>query len=350
VEEMGVDGFRFDLASIFERNNNGALDTINPPIIEEIGMDPVLSQVRLIAEPWDITAYQLGCGFPGEGWSQWNDRYRDDIRRFLRGDEGMVSALITRLYGSNDIFPDVFPNNCRPYQSINFITAHDGFCLYDLVAYNDKHNEANGYNNTDGTNANYSWNCGAEGDEGVTNEVIQMRKQQARNFAAVLMLSNGIPMLKMGDEFLHTQLGNNNPFNQDNKINWLNWSRLKENDDVFQFFKKVIEFRRTHPSISSQNYWDADVRWFGTGPEVDYSAYSRSLAFYLSGEASDCADIYVMINAWWEPLEFTVQVGQPDEWQIAICTANGLVEDGLTYTLTGRSILVLEKKNQTGQQ
>ena len=183
--------------------------------------------VRLIAEAWDPASYELGRSFPGQTWSQWNGRFRDDVRGFVKSDPGKVGDLMTRLYGSSDLFPDDLDNAYHPAQSINYVTSHDGFCLYDLVAYNDKHNLANGQNNTDGTDNNLSWNCGWEGDENVPAEVMRLRKQQIKNFFTILMVSNGTPMFCAGDEFMNTQRGNNNPWNQDNETTWLDWDLLK---------------------------------------------------------------------------------------------------------------------------
>ena len=179
-----------------------------------------LYRVALIAEPWDTGAYQLGRGFPGT-WLQWNARFRDDIRRYVKGDPGMVPQLMQRIYGSDDLFPDGRPHAYHPYQSVNYIDSHDGFTLYDLVSYNQKHNWKNGQNNQDGMHENYSWNCGYEGDEGAPAAVLELRRKQVKNFCCLLLLSNGIPMFRAGDEFLNTQIGNNNPYNQDNEISWL---------------------------------------------------------------------------------------------------------------------------------
>ena len=180
----------------------------------------------MVAEAWDMGAYLLGRSFPGIMWRQWNGRYRDDVRGFVKGDDGLVPALMTRVYGSADLFPDGPGDVYRPYQSINFITAHDGFCLYDLVSYNERHNEANGHGGTDGASDNRSWNCGWEGDDGVPDEVRALRLRQMKNFFALMMLSNGVPMIVAGDEFANTQRGNNNPYNQDNETTWLDWDRL----------------------------------------------------------------------------------------------------------------------------
>ncbi len=351
VQEMQVDGFRFDLASIFTRNDDGFVNLNNPPLLEEISMDPVLSKVRLIAEPWDMASYQLGHKFPGAGWGQWNGEFRDDVKKFVKGDNGMVARLMTRLYGSDDLFPDKLPHSCHPFQSVNFITAHDGFSLYDLVAYNSKHNIANGHNNTDGSDTNYSWNCGMEGDENVPADVMKLRIKQAKNFAAILMLSNGVPMFRMGDEFLATQKGNNNAYNQDNETSWLNWELLKLNEDVFQFFRKMIQFRKDHSSLHRHTFWKQDVTWFGVGKDADLSYTSHTIAYHLKGQDYNCADIYVMINAWWNPLEFSIQVATAGTWIIVADTSidtsktdnTGKVVTSLKYQVAERSIVILKK-------
>lgn len=352
--EMGVDGFRFDLASIFTRDDNGNINTHCPALIEEITMDPILSKTRLIAEPWDIASYQLGATFPGRGWSQWNDKYRDDIRKFVKGDGNMVAKLMARMYGSDDLFPHQLPYSCHPFQSINFITAHDGFSLYDLLAYNHKRNHLNGHDNEDGTDENNSWNCGYEGAEDVPVAVELLRIQQAKNFITLLMLSNGIPMITMGDEFLVTHHGNNNPYNQDNDINWLNWDRKKDNEEIFRFFKDIIQFRKSHPSIGRRTYWDKDLTWYGAKGRPDISEHSHSLAYYLDGSRLGDSDLYVMINAWWEPLEFIVQEGKPSQWRKIVNTAaesphdiDLKSENLITSHIFGvepRSIVVLERK------
>ena len=201
--------------------------------------------------------------------------------------------------GSDDLFPDKLYQTYRPHQSINFVTAHDGFCLYDLVAYDHKHNDANGHDNTDGSNDNLSWNCGAEGDAfGVPGAVLALRRQQAKNFCALMMLANGIPMIVAGDEFLNTQQGNNNPYNQDNEITWLDWSRLDANRDIFRFFKLMIAFRKAH-GIGRATFWRDDVSWAGTDGPVDLSRHSRCVAYALRGAAARDGDLYVMINGHW---------------------------------------------------
>ena len=318
---MHVDGFRFDLASVFSRNTDGSLNWGHAPIFSEIAADPVLGQLRLIAEPWDTGAYQLGRGFPGITWLQWNGRFRDDVRRFVKGDPGMVPDLMRRIYGSDDFFPDSRADAYHAYQSVNYVTSHDGFTLYDLVAYNQKRNWANGNNNQDGMDDNYSWNCGHEGDEGAPAEVLALRRKQVKNFFCLLMLSNGTPMFRAGDEFLNTQFGNNNPYNQDNTTGWLDWSQLQTNQDIFRFFKNMISFRKSHPALGRSRFWREDVAWYGTGPRADLSYDSRSLAFCLHGASQNDDDIYVMINAYWEELEFHIQEGTSQEWTRIVDTA-----------------------------
>jgi isoamylase len=352
-KEMHVDGFRFDLASVFSRNTDGSLNWGHAPIFSEIAADPELGKLQLIAEPWDTGAYQLGRGFPGITWLQWNGRFRDDIRRFVKGDAGMISDLMRRIYGSDDLFPDSRADAYHAYQSVNYVTSHDGFTLYDLVTYNQKRNWANGTNNQDGTDDNYSWNCGHEGDEAVPQDVLALRRKQIKNFCCLLMLSNGVPMFRAGDEFLNTQFGNNNPYNQDNATGWLDWSQLQANQDIFRFFKNMISFRKSHPAIGRSRFWREDVAWYGTGERVDLSYDSRSLAFCLHGASQGDADIYVMINAYWEGLEFQVQEGTASEWTRIVDTAllspSDFSEGGdplktASYKVAARSVVVLLRK------
>ena len=348
--EMHIDGFRFDLASVFSRNGDGSLNWGHAPIFAEIAGDPELAKLRLIAEPWDTGAYQLGRGFPGITWLQWNGRFRDDLRRFVKGDSGMVPDLMRRLYGSDDLFPDDRLDAYHAYQSVNFVTSHDGFTMYDLVSYDTKHNWPNGNNNQDGMDANYSWNCGYEGDQGAPADVLALRRKQVRNFFCLLMLSNGIPMFRAGDEFLNTQFGNNNPYNQDNETGWLDWSQLRANRDVFRFFKNMISFRKRHPSLSRSRFWREDVAWYGTAEKTDLSRESHSLAFCLHGDSQGDDDIYVLINAYWEHLEFQVQEGTAQEWKRIVDTALESPEDfseggqplqAANYSVAPRSVVVL---------
>ena len=312
--EMHIDGFRFDLASVFSRNADGSLNWGDAPIFTQIAADPELGRLALIAEPWDVGCYQLGRGFPGTTWLQWNARYRDDVRRLVRGDAGMVADLMRRIYGSDDLFPDSREHSYHAFQTVNYIDCHDGFTLYDLVSYNHKRNWRNGHANRDGMDANYSWNCGHEGDKGAPAEVLGLRRKQVKNFCCLLLLSNGIPMFRAGDEFLNTQFGNNNPYNQDNETSWLDWSQLEANQDIFRFFKLMIAFRKAHPSLCRSRFWREDISWYGVEAMVDLSADSRSLAFCLHGASQADDDIYVMINAYWEALRFRIQEGEPRNW------------------------------------
>lgn len=351
VKEMHVDGFRFDLASILSRNSDGSINTDDPPIFSEIASDPDLANIRLIAEPWDAGGgYLLGVNklqqaFPGITWLQWNDQFRMDVQRFVKSDSDHIGRLMSRLYGSNDLFPDAPFFAYHPYQSINYINSHDGFSLYDQVAYNNK------INPFDGPSPTLSWNCGWEGDAGVPAEVMDLRRRQAKNFAALLFLSNGTPMFRAGDEFLQTQNGHNNPYNID-ELNWLDWDRLQSNADYYRFFKGVIAFRKAHPSLCRSRFWREDITWHGTSAQPDLTYDSRSLAFYLRGASAGDSDLYVMINAWWEPLNFDIQ--QPGPWKRVVDTSlaspNDIVETGqevplsdAAYRVGPRSVVILLK-------
>jgi isoamylase len=350
VTEMHVDGFRFDLASVFTRNDDGSLNLKDPPILSEINADPAFAGIRLIAEAWDVSTDELGRSFPGFFWLQWNGQFRDDVRSFVKGDEGKVGALMTRIYGSDDLFPDTLSNVYHPYQSVNYVTSHDGFCLYDLVAYNQKHNEANGNNNTDGTDDNLSWNCGWEGDVGAPPEVLELRQRQIKNFCSILFLSNGSPMFCAGDEFMRTQGGNNNPYNQDNETTWVDWDLLNKNQGVYRFFQRMIAFRKSHPSLGRSRFWREDVRWYGTGGATDLTPESHTLAFCLHGASQNDQDIYVMINAYWQDLTFTIQEGDPSDWKRVVDTSLPFPNDfsdapapipSLAYPVKARSVVVL---------
>src|SRR6202451_4568547 len=348
-QEMHIDGFRFDLASVFSRNADGSLNWGDAPIFSEIAAAPELSRLRLIAEPWDTGAYQLGRGFPGFTWLQWNGRFRDDIRRFVKGDPGMVPDVMRRIYGSDDLFPDNRADAYHAFQSVNYVTSHDGFTLYDLVSYDHKRNWQNGNNNQDGTDANYSWNCGQEGDEALSPAVRALRRKQVKNLCCLLFLSNGTPMFRAGDEFLNTPFSNTNPNNQDNDIGWLGWSQLQSNKDIFQFFRKMIAFRKNHSSLSRSRFWREDVTWYGVGAAVDLSYDSHSLAFCLHGASHGDDDLYVMINAYWEELDFGVQEGSAQEWKRIVDTAlpspddfsgDGIPLEQTKYLVAPRSIVV----------
>jgi len=346
---QGVDGFRFDLASILARDADGGIDPRSaPPLITEIGALAAQLDVKVVAEAWDMGAYLLGRSFPGIMWRQWNGRFRDDVRGFVRGDDGLVPALMSRVYGSCDLFPDGPGDVYRPYQSINFITAHDGFCLNDLVSYNERHNEANGHDGTDGSSDNRSWNGGWEGDDGVPDDIRALRLRQMKNFFALIMLSNGVPMIVAGDEFANTQHGNNNPYNQDNETTWLDWDRLTTHRELFDFAKGMIALRKSRRGIGRSTYWRDDVQWFGTEGAPDLSAPSHTLAWHLSGATYEEDDLYVLVNAYSEPLDFTVQV--PGTWRVLADTNESRPPD-LTptgspvpegpLTVGARSIVVL---------
>ena len=264
----------------------------------------------------------------------------------------MVPSVMRRLYGSDDLFPDRIEEARRPFYSINYVISHDGFTLYDLVSYNERRNEANGHGNTDGPADNFSWNCGQEGDVGVPAEVVELRQRQAKNCFALLLLSNGVPMFTAGDEFLHTQHGNNNPYNQDNEISWLDWDRCQAFAGFFRFCRLMIAFRKAHPSVCRSRFWREDIRWRGVGPSADLSYQSRSLAYYLKAPNGSDADLYVMINAYTEALKFTIHDGLYKPWYRVIDTACASPDDilepgserqvfGSTYDVQPRSVVVL---------
>jgi glycogen operon protein len=333
VADMHVDGLRFDLASVFGRDSRGNV-LVEPPVVEMIAEDGVLADTKLIAEPWDAAGlYQVGRFPYGRRWSEWNGRYRDDVRRFWRGDPGFASELATRLCGSADLYED---SGRQPRHSINFVTCHDGFTLADLVSYNHKHNEANGENNRDGLDENYSWNCGIEGP--TENPEIQgLRRRQAKNLMATLLLSQGVPMLLAGDEFLRSQGGNNNAWCQDNETSWVDWTLAQKNADFLRFVREMIQLRKRHPALRRHRFFRGtgpgndlapDVIWHGVEPGMpDFSGWSRSLAFAIDGRAveppgiKDC-DFYVAFNAWREALPFRIP-GSPSgrPWRRVVDTA-----------------------------
>jgi isoamylase len=373
ASEMHVDGFRFDLASVFSRNTDGSINLEDPPIFGDIASDNELSKVRMIAEPWEgnlaAPNYELGfspviasaagkgccpmCGqhqcecpkvtaalqrgFPGIGWRQWNDKFRTTVRHFVKGDPACVSDLMTRIYGSADVFPDSLQEACRAYQSLNYVSAHDGLTLYDLVSYNSPD----------------SWNCGdRDGKADIGADVMQLRKKQVKNFLCLLLLSNGTPMFRAGDEFLQTQGGDGNPYNVDGPSTWLDWSRLEAYKDMFRFFQRMIAFRKSHPSLGRSVFWRDDVKWYGVGRQVDWSYASHSLAYCLHGASANDSDLYVMINAYWEPLSFTIQEGEPGDWRRIVDTSEDSPDDftdtpvapvmsSLSYTVQSRSVAVL---------
>ncbi len=405
VGEMHVDGFRFDLASILGRDRSGRL-MVEPPVIESIAEDAILADTKLIAEPWDAAGvYQVGQFPYGRRWSEWNGHYRDDVRRFWRGDAGFAAALASRICGSADLYET---SGRLPRHSINFITCHDGFTLYDLVSYNTKHNWANGEDNRDGSDANYSWNCGVEGETDDP-EVLRLRLRQAKNFMTTLMISQGVPMILAGDEFLRTQKGNNNAWCQDNEISWVNWELAEKNKDFLRFVRELIGLRKRHPALRRRRFFVgalhpdrrrteggpfpptgpvrpeeagharaaeapyppgdahailADIHWHGVEPyRPDFSPHSRSLAFALDGRFTGRehdpdyridSDFYVAMNAWSEPLEFRIPPSPTRRpWHRVVDTAlpspddfipeeqGPVVPPGSRYRLIPFSMLVL---------
>ncbi len=322
-----IDGFRFDLATILGRNEDGS-PMSNPPLLKNLAFDPILGNVKLIAEAWDAGGlYQVGSFPAWNRWAEWNGRYRDDMRDFLKGDYGMSHIAAKRITGSKDLYdPKERGNNA----SVNFITCHDGFPLWDLYSYNTKHNEANGWNNTDGSDDNRSWNCGVEGETD-NEEILTLRRRLVKNAAAVLMMSRGIPMFLAGDEFGNTQFGNNNAYCQDNEISWLDWNRLEENRDIYEFFRYMIRFRKTHPVIRK------DMGRCSLGfPEIQVahaSDKSKILRVMYAGrkEKNDGDDIvYLAINTFWETQEFQLPNLPPGpNWYMAVDTGFGYLPGGI---------------------
>ncbi|HJU04168.1 MAG TPA: glycogen debranching protein GlgX [Nitrospiraceae bacterium] len=365
VTDMHVDGFRFDLASalareLYEVNRLG-------PFFDIIHQDPILSQVKLIAEPWDVGegGYQVG-NFPVL-WSEWNGKYRDTVRRFWKGEGGILSEFATRLSGSSDLYQD---DGRKPYASINFVTCHDGFNLNDLVSYNEKHNEANGENNQDGTNDNQSWNCGVEGptDDPAVNA---LRWQQKRNFITTLLLSQGVPMLLAGDELSHTQQGNNNAYCQDNEITWLRWDVTDEERAFFEFVRKVVAIERTQPVFQRRKFFQGraiygadidDITWFDPsgqemGDEAWNTGYAQCFGVRFAGDLIGDMDergepikgntILLLMNAHHDTISFTLPARvEGQQWERLVDTADPHREPsqytgGQPYELKGRSMVVL---------
>ena len=356
VREAHVDGFRFDEGSILARGEDG-MPLEHPPVVWQIELDDDLADSKVVAEAWDAAGlYQIGH-FPGDRWAQWNGRYRDDIRGFVKGDPGLVGAVASRLAGSSDLYQQ---RGQLPINSVNFITCHDGFTLNDLVSFNEKHNQGNGEGNQDGISGNLSWNCGAEG-ESSDPAVEALRNRQVRNFAAILLLSRGVPMFVAGDEVRRTQNGNNNAYCQDNETSWFDWTLVDKNRDLLRFWQRMIEFRRNHAAVRRGQFFDgavnerglADVTWHGTklaspgwnDPEA------RTLAMTLGG-FDGAPDIHVMMNMYWLPLDFDLPAIPGRTWLRAVDTALAPPFDiadpgseaplsGATYALQGRSVVVL---------
>jgi isoamylase len=365
VRELHVDGFRFDLASVLSRGTDGQ-PMADPPVLWAIELNEDLADTKIIAEAWDAGGlYQVGR-FPGYRWAEWNGRYRDDIRRFVKGDPGLVGVVASRVAGSADLYQ---ADGERPVNSINFVTAHDGFTLNDLVSYDAKHNEANGEGNRDGTDDNQSWNHGSEGPTSDP-AILDLRSRQVRNFLAILLLSQGVPMLLMGDEARRTQGGNNNAYCQDNEISWLDWRLVDQHADLVRFTSQLIAFRRRYPNLRRSSWFTGranargltDISWHGTrllSPGWNDPA-SRVLAFTLAGFPGDGGDelqahdvdLHVVLNLEWQDLDFEIPGVPGRRWVRVIDTAApspadivspsaGTPEPGPTIRVHDRSVVVL---------
>jgi len=356
VEYMHVDGFRFDEGSVLSRGPGGAPMEF-PPVLWQIELDDVLAETKVIAEAWDAAGlYQVGH-FPGFRWAEWNGVYRDTLRKFIAGEAGIVGDLADRITGSPSLYQS---NGHLPINSVNFITAHDGFTLNDLVSYNNKHNEANGEGNRDGVDDNMSWNCGAEGptDDPAINA---LREQQIRNFATLLMLSQGVPMFVMGDEVRRTQGGNNNAWCQDNPIGWFDWTQTQTESGMLRFWSELIAFRKTHPAVHRARFFSGamnergmkDISWHGTTlNEPGWNdPHARALAWTVAGSLAH-SDIHVMVNMYWEPLTFEIPQINERAWYTAVNTAlpspqdinapgNEVLVNSHHVEVSGRSIVVL---------
>jgi glycogen operon protein len=337
VSEYHVDGFRFDLASVLSRDESGE-PLKNPPVLWEIESDPVLAGTKIIAEAWDAAGlYQVGT-FIGDRWAEWNGKYRDHVRRFMKGDPGMVSKFASKLIASPDIYTD--PNR-EPNRSIHFVTCHDGFTLQDLVSYNEKHNKANLEENRDGANENYSWNCGVEGpakDPGIE----KMRLKQIKNFLTITFFSQGTPMILMGDEVRRTQNGNNNAYCQDNELSWFDWSLVEKNGGLLRFTRGLIEFTqglelfRLENLLATPDICDEPrIVWHGVKlGQPDWSKQSRSLAFTMCHPESR-ETLHVMVNAFWEDLAFELpELDEGRVWKRIVSTELDSPED---FSLSDRA-------------
>jgi isoamylase len=360
VKEMHVDGFRFDEGSVLTRGEDGA-PMAHPPVIWQIELSEDLLDTKVVAEAWDAAGlYQVGY-FPGQRWAEWNGRYRDTIRRFVRGDAGLLGDAANRIAGSSDLYQAA---GRAPVNSVNFVTCHDGFTLNDLVSYNAKHNEANGEDNRDGNDDNLSSNYGVEGPSGDA-VVESFRSRQVKNFAAVLLVSQGVPMLTMGDETRRSQQGNNNAYCQDNELSWLDWSLAEQNADVLRFFQRMITFRRTHPVLHRRGFFTGqrnergvlDLTWHGCqlgAPGWDDPG-GRALAFTLGALGSEQDDLHVILNMSDDALEFELPELAGRAWSRAVDTALAspldIAEPGAEqlvtdpgYLASGHSVVVLVSK------
>ncbi|RJX29414.1 MAG: glycogen debranching enzyme GlgX [Desulfurivibrio sp.] len=360
VRDMHIDAFRFDLASVLARGMDGRPDHF-APVIWSIEFSTVLNRTGLIAEAWDAGGlYQVG-GFPGFRWAEWNGRYRDLVRQFVRGDQGMAAEMATRFCGSSDLYE---PSGRLPINSINFITCHDGFTLWDLVSYNEKHNEANGEENRDGSSHNLSWNCGVEG-ETKDARILALRRRQAKNFMAILLLSHGVPMLLAGDEVLRSQQGNNNCYCQDNELGWFDWELVAKNRDMFRFVKEMIAFRKRHPCLMRRRFVTGgkprnarlpDITWHGRklGKPVWNNQRATFLALTMGGAGKE-EDLHVIFNMSARVMGFALPDIPGRRWRLAIDTGAASPDDirlpedqtpfaGKCVRVMARSVVVLESR------
>ncbi len=351
VVETHVDGFRFDLASILTRSADG-IPLAVPPLVEAITQDPILADTKLIAEAWDAGGlYQVGS-FPAFGrWAEWNGKYRDDVRSFIKGTDGNSGIFATRISGSEDLYGE----GRQPYHSINYVSCHDGFTLADLVAYNEKHNHSNGENNQDGDNNNLSWNCGVEG-ESQDPAILTLRERQRKNFHVAVMISHGVPMIQMGDEYGHTKKGNNNTWSHDSRINWFQWDTLEQNQPFFRFYQMMIALRKEHPILSRSRFpGSKDVTWHGIEPgRANWSGDNRFIACSLPDHLNGYT-LYIAFNAYHE--ETTAHLPWRDHpWHRLVYTFLPSPEDilpcdqavqitGKTFTLAPYSALILKSRN-----
>ncbi len=359
VRSMHVDGFRFDLASALARGEDGR-PQYHAPVLWSTELTPTLAHTHLIAEAWDAAGlYQVG-DFPGFRWAEWNGRYRDLIRSFVRGEKGLISEVATRMAGSSDLYQH---RGRLPCNSVNFITCHDGFSLHDLVSYDKKHNLANGEDDRDGHDHNLSWNCGVEGPTDDA-EILALRRRQAMNFFAILMLSQGVPMLLSGDEVLRSKAGNNNTYCQNNEISWLDWGLLERNRDMLDFVRGMIALRRRHPSLRRARFLTGapaegqtlpDMQWHGQELEAPpwRDAEAQTLAFTLAGTTEEEAPLHVMVNMSDAELAFAVPTIPGQRWHLVVDTHNQPLPipppnqralDGDRYPVHARSVAVLEAR------
>jgi isoamylase len=361
VEEMNVDGFRFDLASVFTRGEDG-IPQANPPLPWRVEFSKPLADVPMIAEAWDAAGlYQVGS-FPGLRWAEWNGRYRDVIRRFVRGDPGLVGEAASCIAGSSDLYAE---EDRLPFHGINFITCHDGFTLYDLVSYNGKHNEANGEGNRDGCDNNFSWNCGTEGDTDDSG-VLTLRRRQAKNLMSILLLSQGVPMILAGDEVLHSQRGNNNAWCQDNELSWFDWRLIEKNSDMLRFVKELIALRRRHPNLNRSEFLTGeavagrglpDVAWHGYRLQEPlwFDPNAQCLAYTLAGLSDQEEDLHVILNMSEQTVEALLPEVDGRKWHRVLDTslaapddivprARQIAYENFSYPISRRTVAVFEAR------